>query len=123
MESKMTEVKKTNKRKGIATKKTAKKTDNKVKAVIEEKPVTEQVEDKEPTAIENTTFGSVAEEEAKIEEPIVEEKKEEVKKEEEPKKVDDPIKAITQKEDENKPTTNKKIVRYFTNTWNGISTD
>ena len=123
MESKMTEVKKTNKRKGIATKKTAKKVENKAKAVIEEKPVIEQVEDKEPTAIENTTFGSVAEEEAKIEEPIVEEKKEEVKKEEEPKKVDDPIKATTQKEDENKPTTSKKILRYFTNTWNGISTD
>ena len=115
----MTEVKKTSKRKGIATKKTAKKT----KAVIEEAPVTEQVEDKEPIATENTTFGSVAEEEAKIEEPIVEEKKEEVKKEEEPNKVDDTVKTTPHKEEENKPTTYKKIIRYFTNTWNGISTD
>ena len=115
----MVEVKKTNKR----AKKTAKKVENKAKAVIEEKPVTEQVETKESIAIETTTFGSVAEEEAKIEKPIVEEEKEEVKKEEEPKKVDDPIKATTQKEDENKPTTTKKVVRYFTNTWNGISTD
>ena len=119
----MTEVKKTNKRKGIATKKTSKKVENNVKAVIEEKPVTEKVETKEPITTQNTTFGSVAEEEAKIEKPIVEEKKEEVKKEEEPKKVDDPIKTTTQKEDENKPTTTKKVVRYFTNTWNGISTD
>ena len=119
----MVEVKKTNKRKGIATKKTAKKVENKAKAVIEETPVTEQAETKEPIAVENATFGSVAEEEAKIEEPIVEEKKEEVKKEEEPKKVDDPIEATTQKEDENKPTTTKKVLRYFTNTWNGISTD
>lgn len=115
----MIEVKKTSKR----TKKTAKKAENKAKAVIEETPVVKQVETKEPTDIENTTFGSVAEEEAKIEKPIVEEKKEEVKKEEEPKKVDDPIKATTQKEDENKPTTTKKVIRYFTNTWNGISTD
>lgn len=115
----MTEVKKTSKRKGIATKKTAKKT----KVVIEEAPVTEQVEDKEPIATENTTFGSVAEEEAKIEEPIVEEKKEEVKKEEEPNKVDDTVKTTPHKEEENKPTTYKKIIRYFTNTWNGISTD
>ena len=115
----MVGVKKTNKRKGIATKKTAKKT----KAVIEEAPVAEQVETKEPIAIENTTFGSVAEEEAKIEEPIVEEKKEEVKKEEEPDKVDDTVKTTPHKEEENKPTTYKKIVRYFTNTWNGISMD
>ena len=119
----MVEVKKTNKRKGIATKKTAKKVENKAKAVIEETPVTEQAEGKEPTAIENDTFGSIAEEEAKIEEPIAEEKKEEVKKEEEPKKVDDPIEATPHKEEENKPTTYKKIIRYFTNTWNGISTD
>lgn len=119
----MVEVKKTNKRKGIATKKTAKKVENKAKAVIEETPVVEQTETKESIANENTTFGSVAEKEAKIEEPIVEEKKEEVKKEEEPKKVDDPIEATTQKEDENKPTTTKKVLRYFTNTWNGISTD
>ena len=115
----MTEVKKTSKRKGIATKKTAKKT----KAVIEEAPVTEQVEDKEPIATENTTFGSVAEEEAKIEEPIVEEKKEEVKKEEEPNKVDDTVKTTPHKEEENKPTMYKKVIKYFTNTWNGISTD
>lgn len=115
----MIEVKKTNKR----AKKTAKKVENKAKAVIEEKPVTEKVETKEPITVENAAFGSVAEEEAKIEKPIVEEKKEEVKKEEEPKKVDNPIKATTQKEDENKPTTTKKVVRYFTNTWNGISTD
>lgn len=110
----MAEVKKTNKR----TKKTAKKT----KAVIEEAPVAEQVETKEPIAIENTTFGSVAEEEAKIEEPIVEEKKEEVKKEETSEKVDDTVKTTPHKE-ENKPTIYKKIVRYFTNTWNGISMD
>ena len=115
----MEQVKKTSKR----TKKTVKKTENKAKTVIEEKPVTEQVETKEPIANENTTFGSVAEKEAKIEKPIAEEKKEEVKKEEEPKKVDDPIEATAQKEDENKPTTTKKVVRYFTNTWNGISTD
>lgn len=115
----MAEVKKTSKR----AKKTAKKVENTTKAVIEEAPVTEQVETKEPTDIKNTTFGSIAEEEAKNEEPIVEEKKEEVKKEEEPKKVDDPIEATPHKEEENKPTTYKKIVRYFTNTWNGISTD
>lgn len=115
----MVELKKTNKR----VKKTAKKTDNKAKAVIEEAPVTEQVEDKEPIATETTTFGSVAEEEAKIEEPIVEEKKEEVKKEETPDKVDDTVKTTPHKEEENKPTTYKKIIRYFTNTWNGISTD
>ena len=119
----MTEVKKTSKRKGIATKKTAKKTDNNVKAVVEEKPVTEQVEEKESATIEDITFGSVAEEEAKIEEPIVEEKKEEVKKEEEPEKVDETVKTTPHKEEENKPTTYKKIVRYFTNTWNGISMD
>lgn len=115
----MVEVKKTNKR----AKKTAKKTDNKANSVIEETPVTEQVEDKEPIATENTTFGSVAEEEAKIEEPIVEEKKEELKKEETPEKVDESIKTTPHKEEENKPTTYKKIIRYFTNTWNGISTD
>lgn len=119
----MEQVKKTSKRKGIATKKTAKKVDNKAKAVIEEKPVTEQVEDKEPIATENITFGSVAEEEAKIEKPIVEEKKEEVKKEETPDKVDDTVKTTPHKEEENKPTRYKKIIRYFTNTWNGISTD
>lgn len=119
----MVEVKKTNKRKGIATKKTAKKVENKAKAVIEEKPVTEQVEDKEPIATETTTFGSVAEEKAKIEEPIVEENKEEVKKEETPEKVDETVKTTPHKEEENKPTTYKKIIRYFTNTWNGISTD
>ena len=115
----MIEVKKTNKR----AKKTAKKVENKAKAVIEEKPVTEQVETKEPIANENTTFGSVAEEEAKIEKPIVEEKKEEVKKEEEPEKVDETVKTTPHKEEENKPTTTKKVVRYFTNTWNGISMD
>lgn len=115
----MAELKKTNKR----AKKIAKKTDNKAKAVIEEKPVTEQVEDKEPIATETATFGSVAEEEAKIEEPIVEEKKEEVKKEEEPEKVDETVKTTPHKEEENKPTTYKKNIRYFTNTWNGISTD
>lgn len=115
----MVEIKKTNKR----TKKTAKKVENKAKAVIEEKPVIEQIETKESTSIENTTFGSVAEEEAKIEKPIVEEKKEEVKKEETPEKVDDTVKTTPHKEEENKPTTYKKIIRYFTNTWNGISTD
>ena len=115
----MAEVKKTSKR----AKKTAKKTDNNVKAVIEEATVNEQFETKEPTDIKNTTFGSVAEEEAKIEEPIVEEKKEEVKKEEEPEKVDETVKTTPHKEEENKPTTYKKIIRYFTNTWNGISTD
>lgn len=119
----MEEIKKTSKHKSIATKKTAKKVENKAKAVIEEKPVTEQVEDKEPIATENTTFGSVAEEEAKIEEPIVEEKKEELKKEEETKKVDEPVKTTPHKEEENKPTMCKKVIRYFTNTWNGISTD
>lgn len=111
----MVEVKKTNKR--------AKKTAKKTKAVIEDKPVTEQVEDKELIATENTTFGSVAKEEAKIEEPIVEEKKEEVKKKEEPEKADNTVKTTPHKEEENKPTTYKKIIRYFTNTWNGISTD
>ena len=115
----MVDVRKTSKR----AKKTAKKTDNNAKAVIEETPVTEQVKTKEPTDIKNTTFGSVAEEEAKIEEPIVEEKKEEVKKEETPEKVDGAVKTTPQKEEENKPTMCKKVIRYFTNTWNGISTD